>query len=66
MINTSSENMGNIRLSTKKGTHHTVYIFASIMICTSRSVKRQRYQSITGQFHRASGKSWRKKKRAAR
>jgi len=66
MTNTSSKNMGSIRLSTKEGTHHAAYIFASIMICTSRSVKRQRYQSITGRFHRASGKSWRKKKRAAR
>jgi len=58
--------MESARLSIKEGTHRVAYISVSIIPFTRRGVKKKRYRSLIGPFHRAFGKRWRKKKRLKR
>jgi len=55
--------MKSARLSIKGETHHAAYISISIILFTSRGVRKKRYRSIIGPFHGAFGKRWRKKKK---
>lgn len=57
-----SNYMGCARLSIRVVTHHVACIFVSILTYTRSNVKKVKYQLVIGQFHKTSGKPWRKTK----